>query len=51
MKAVVIGSMNIDFTMDLDHLPSKGETVPAVRLRTSPEERFKSSCCFSKAWC
>jgi len=36
MKAVVIGSMNIDFTMDVDHLPSKGETVPAVRLRTSP---------------
>lgn len=36
MKAVVIGSMNMDFTMDVDHLPSKGETVPAVRLRTSP---------------
>jgi len=36
MKAVVIGSMNMDFTMDVNHLPSKGETVPAVRLRTSP---------------
>jgi len=35
MKAVVIGSMNMDYTMVVDHLPARGETVTAVRLRTS----------------
>ena len=36
MKAVVIGSINMDFNSTVDHLPVKGETITAGRFKESP---------------
>ncbi|MDI6601499.1 MAG: ribokinase [Thermoanaerobacteraceae bacterium] len=36
MKAVVIGSINMDFTMGVEHLPAKGETIAARSFKESP---------------
>ncbi len=36
MKAIVIGSINMDFTMAVQHLPAKGETITADHFKQSP---------------
>lgn len=36
MRAVVIGSINMDFTMGVEHLPAKGETIAANYFKESP---------------
>ncbi|TZE80286.1 ribokinase [Calorimonas adulescens] len=35
MKAIAIGSINMDFTMSVDHLPVKGETIAAKSFKES----------------
>lgn len=36
MRAVVIGSINMDFTMGVEHLPAKGETIAADYFKEGP---------------
>ena len=35
-RAVVVGSLNLDYSIGLERMPKPGQTVPADSLRLSP---------------